>query len=148
MLQDLHILFQRDLDRLRNEISSYSSETLIWKVIPGTANPGGNICLHLLGNLHTYIGKELGGTGYIRNRDLEFSARGLSQAELLQKIDGTALMMKEVLPVLDEKLLNQPYPAPVFDQPMTTGYFLLHLLAHFNYHLGQINYHRRISASA
>lgn len=147
MLQDLHILFQRDLARLVNEISLYKKESQLWLPVPGISNPGGNLCLHLIGNLNTYIGKELGGTGYIRNREAEFTDRGLPRDVLLQQVEQTAAMLRGVFTGLDESLCGLPYPAKVFDYEMTTGYFLLHLLAHFSYHLGQINYHRRIAES-
>lgn len=147
MLQDLQSLFQRDLARLEKEIILYPSDQLLWLPVPGIANPGGNLCLHLLGNLNTYIGKELGATGYVRNRELEFSQKGLSRNGLLQQVAETGTMLHNVLPALDETQLGRPYPVKVFDHDMTTGYFLLHLLAHFNYHLGQINYHRRMAES-
>ena len=47
---------------------------------------------------------------------------------------------------LSDEDFAKTYPIEVFGQPMTTGYFLTHLATHLNYHLGQINYHRRLVA--
>jgi uncharacterized damage-inducible protein DinB len=105
---------------------------------------GGNLCLHLIGNLNTYIGKELGGTGYIRNRDLEFSQKDIPRDELLKKIDETILVVEKTLDIITNQQLEEEYPAIVFAEKMSTGFFLIHLLAHLTYHLGQINYHRRL----
>ncbi|HVZ57671.1 MAG TPA: hypothetical protein VG870_13515 [Chitinophagaceae bacterium] len=65
LLPTLHEVFNRDRGRLRREMESYNTEAGIWKVEPGIANSGGNLCLHLIGNLNTYLGKELRKTGYI-----------------------------------------------------------------------------------
>ena len=93
LLSVLRTLFQRDLQKLRKEIESYQQEENIWRVAPGISNSAGNLCLHLVGNLNAYIGMELGHSGYIRNRDLEFSARDIAKEELLQKIDATAAIV-------------------------------------------------------
>ena len=78
-------LFNRDLNRLRSEIEQYKNEENLWKVEGLIANSGGNLCLHLVGNINTYIGKELGKIDYRRNRDLEFSLKDVSRKELLNK---------------------------------------------------------------
>ena len=75
MIEHLKKLFSRDLDRLYNEIASYGNEEAIWKTEKDISNSAGNLCLHLIGNLNTYIGRELGGTAYVRNRELEFSRK-------------------------------------------------------------------------
>jgi uncharacterized damage-inducible protein DinB len=144
MIQALKTLFLRDLNKLRKEIESYKDERNLWIIDKNIANPAGNLCLHLIGNLNTYIGKELGGTGYIRNRDLEFSQKDIPQAELLTMIDRTILAISKALDAVTEKQLEEEYPVIVFADKMTVGFFLVHLLAHLDYHLGQINYHRRL----
>jgi uncharacterized damage-inducible protein DinB len=144
LTQTLKSLFSRELEKLKREIELYKEESKLWIVEKGIANSAGNLCLHLIGNLNTYIGKELGGTGYIRNRDLEFSQKDVPRNELLKKIDETKLVVGKALDTMTDKQLEQDYPAPVFDYKMTTGFFLVHLVAHLTYHLGQINYHRRL----
>jgi len=145
LIQTLRPLFARDLAKLRNEIALYKSEEKIWVVDASINNSAGNLCLHLVGNLNTYIGAELGKTGYIRHRDLEFSLKDVPRAELLAKIDDTAIVVDEALAVLTDEQLEEQYPSEVFaDKTMTTGYFLVHLAMHLSYHLGQVNYHRRL----
>jgi uncharacterized damage-inducible protein DinB len=144
LLQSLVKLYQRDIQRLSDEIKLYKNEADIWKLDGEIKNTGGNLCLHLCGNLQHYIGKNLGGSGYIRNRENEFDLKGLSRAFLLEQLEKTKDAVVKTLPKLTEHQLNSEYPEKVFDYSMTTLHFLLHLLAHLNYHLGQINYHRRM----
>jgi uncharacterized damage-inducible protein DinB len=137
-------LFTTDLNRLRSEIALYSNEENIWKVEGNITNSAGNLCLHLIGNLHHYIGKYIGNTGYIRNRELEFSLKNVSRKELLNMIDDTIRMTNESLDKLDENSLVNDYPAVVFDEKTSIEYVFMHLATHMTYHLGQINYHRRL----
>lgn len=145
MLADtLPKIFDRDLHRLSKEIESYTSENTIWKVEGQVPNSAGNLCLHLIGNLNTYIGKEIGGVDYIRDREAEFTLKNISRAELLRKIDDTISVVRQSLERLDENDLEKEYPILVFEEKTTTEYFLVHLATHLAYHLGQINYHRRL----
>ena len=146
MVITLKSIYKRDLEKLRTEIESYKDETAIWKVGGEIPNSAGNLCLHLIGNLKAFIGAELGGSGYVRHRDLEFSTTGKPRAELLTGIDEALADVLEGLDKVTPEQLDQEYPIVVFADkgPMTTGYFLIHLATHLNYHLGQINYHRRL----
>lgn len=144
MVETFRKLFIRDLNKLKEEIKSYNNEQNIWKLDGKIANTAGNLCLHLVGNLNTYIGKELGGTGYVRNRDLEFSQKGASQKELVQKIDETIQVVDQSLAKLNNAIIEEEYPLLVYDSKSSTGFMLGSLLAHLGYHLGQINYHRRL----
>jgi uncharacterized damage-inducible protein DinB len=142
--QDLKLLFHRDLEKLKQEILAYQNESTIWKVEKNISNSAGNLCLHLIGNLNTYIGAVLGNTGYIRHRELEFSLKDVLRLELVQKIEDTLKVIENVLDKVSQEQLEQEYPMQVLATKTTTQYFLIHLLAHLNYHLGQINYHRRL----
>ena len=144
LIPTLKTLFRRELEKLKKEIELYQAESKLWIIEKAIANSGGNLCLHLIGNLNTYIGKELGGTGYIRNRDLEFAQKDIPREELLKKIDQTILVVEKVLDTITDQQLEKEYPVIVFTEKMSTGFFLIHLLAHLTYHLGQINYHRRL----
>ena len=144
LIETVKKLINRDLNKLIQEIESYNDERAIWKVDKGISNSAGNLCLHLIGNLNHFIGAVIGKTGYIRNRDLEFSQKDLPVAELVSKIDDTIAMINEVLPKLNEDELSNEFPLLVLNEKTTTGYFLVHLTAHLSYHLGQINYHRRL----
>lgn len=144
LTQTLNTIFTRDLKRLQQEIGAYQSEQALWFVDKGITNSGGNLCLHLIGNINTYIGAVIGNTGYVRNRPLEFTDTAIAKADLLQRIDATIEVVNTAFAQLKEEDLPKEYPMLVFEQPMTYEFFLVHLAAHLSYHLGQINYHRRL----
>jgi uncharacterized damage-inducible protein DinB len=139
-------IYKRDLDKLKTEIDQYESDEKLWLVATGITNSGGNLALHLVGNLKHFIGAVLGGTGYARDRDAEFNSKSVSRAQLIAAVDETTAIVSTTLAKLTGDELAATYPIDVFGQPMTTEYFIIHLATHFNYHLGQINYHRRLSA--
>ncbi|EEI89879.1 hypothetical protein HMPREF0765_4572 [Sphingobacterium spiritivorum ATCC 33300] len=144
LIDTLQTLFERDLQKLRIEILLYKHEENLWIAEKGIANSAGNLCLHLIGNLNTYIGAEIGKTGYIRHRELEFSLRDIPRAELIRHLDDTITTVRDSLNALSESDLDKEYPILVFDQKTSVMYFLIHLTTHLAYHLGQINYHRRL----
>lgn len=144
LTQNLSVIITRDLEKLKSELELYQNEANIWKVDKHIANTAGNLCLHLVGNLNTYIGAILGNTGYVRDRDAEFALKNIPRQELIQKIEATLIMINTVLPGIDEKILKTEYPMLVLKEKTTTEYFLVHLAVHLGYHLGQVNYHRRL----
>ncbi|WP_373398561.1 DUF1572 family protein [Algoriphagus halophilus] len=144
LLNELIKLFERDLDRLYKEIDAYTDEKVLWEIENQISNSGGNLCLHLLGNLQAFVGHELGGFDYQRDREFEFAGKDVPKSKLLSEITKLKRIMVSSLEGMDEDLMDKNYPIEVFGRPMTNEYFLIHLYGHFNYHLGQINYHRRI----
>ncbi|MFA6980191.1 MAG: DinB family protein [Ignavibacteriaceae bacterium] len=144
LIETLITLFNRDLNRLKSEIELYKNEKNIWLIEKKIANSAGNLCLHLIGNLNWFIGAELGKTNYVRHRELEFSTKDIPQTELIKKIDETIIVVENSLRGLTDEELKNEYPLLVFDKKTSTEYFLLHLTTHLVYHLGQINYHRRL----
>lgn len=144
LTEDLLKLFVRDLNRLKSEISQYQDEANLWKVDGSISNSAGNLCLHLIGNLQTYFGSVYGNTGYVRNRDKEFSDKAVPRVQLMDMIAQTELMMQQVLPKISQEQLEEDYPMEVFDHSMKSAYYFVHLAVHLGYHLGQINYHRRL----
>ncbi len=144
MIDDLITLFTRDLKKLAQELEKYPNEESLWVVQPEIINPAGNLCLHVVGNLSFYIGTTLGQTGYVRDREAEFSNRNVPKVQLVSMTLETASMIERVLPALTPAMLESTYPLEVFGAPMKTGFFVLHLYGHLNWHLGQINYHRRL----
>ncbi len=137
-------LYERDLGRLKAEIEQYSGEADLWKVSGEITNSGGNLTLHLIGNLKHFIGAVLGGSGFVRDRDTEFSTAGVSRDKMLADIGEAASIVKTTLEKMSDDDLASIYPIEVFGHPMTTAFFLTHLTTHLSYHLGQINYHRRL----
>jgi uncharacterized damage-inducible protein DinB len=140
-------LFEKDLNKLTEEISLYPDDSSLWTTREGITNSGGNLCLHIAGNLQHFIGAVLGDSGYVRNRDAEFSLKNISKQKLLNEVEATKIAVKDTLEQVSKNDLQKDYPVLVFEEPATTEYFLLHLLAHLNYHTGQINYHRRLLAT-
>ncbi len=144
VIETLKKLFQRDLEKLKQEIISYNDESKIWFVKDNISNSAGNLCLHLVGNLNAYIGAEIGKTGYVRQRDLEFSQKNIPKDELVKMIVDTMIAVANGLDKLKEEDIEKEYPLLVFKEKTSTEYFLIHLAVHLGYHLGQINYHRRL----
>lgn len=140
----LNTLFRRELSKLKTEIESYKVESNLWRIEKNIANSGGNLCLHLIGNLNTYIGATLGQTGYVRDREAEFSLKNIPREELIKKIEATIQVIDKVLPTITLEQLDKEYPMIVLKEPTSTEFFLVHLATHLTYHLGQINYHRRL----
>jgi uncharacterized damage-inducible protein DinB len=148
LLPSLIQLFDRDLAKLEEEIKLYPTEESLWEIAGDIKNSGGNLCLHLCGNLRHFIGNILGNTGYQRNRDYEFAAKNVARNVLISEVEKTKNDVHETLLTLNTQDLKKNYPVEVFGSPMTTTFFLLHLNSHLTYHLGQVNYHRRLLTQA
>jgi uncharacterized damage-inducible protein DinB len=144
VLEEFIRLFERDTERLKLEISSYSKEENLWIVDHKIINSAGNLCLHLVGNMSHFVGKEIGGFDYTRDREFEFDGKNVPKAELVAMVEKLQNVVTASLEGLDETMLDKDYPIEVFGAKMTHSYFLIHLFGHFSYHLGQINYHRRL----
>ncbi|MBU0942489.1 MAG: DUF1572 domain-containing protein [Bacteroidetes bacterium] len=144
LLETILLLFERDLNKLITEIELYKNEDNIWRVDKNISNSAGNLTLHLIGNLNTYIGKEIGKINYFRNRELEFSQKNIPRQELIKNLKDTINVVSNSLLTFPTDELENEYPILVFTEKTSTVYFLIHLTTHLSYHLGQINYHRRL----
>ena len=145
MLNNLLIeIFERDLNKLIVEINSYKNEDDLWIKTENIPNSAGNLCLHLIGNLNHYIGATLGDSGYQRKRDAEFSTRNISRTELIERVKNTLEVVKNTMSKLSNDDFEKIYPLQNADESTTTNLEILKILTHFSYHLGQIDYHRRL----
>ena len=144
MKHEFERCFTKDLESLSKEIELCNEETVLWRVTPGITNSIGNLTQHLIGNLNHFIGATIGETGYVRNREAEFSERYFTKAELINELSGTSKMLEKVLGSLTNEQLEKTYPYETFGYSMTTGHMITKLASHLGYHLGQINYLRRI----
>ena len=145
MLQhELSRLVNRELAALRDELLAYPDEAMIWARSGGTPNSAGTLTLHLVGNLRWYIGAQYGATGYVRDRDKEFSQRDVPRDELLRLIAAAADEVTRTFATVDPAVLDRPYPIDVAGQQCPADRYLLHLIVHLGYHLGQVDYHRRV----
>ncbi|MEN0055761.1 MAG: DinB family protein [Mucilaginibacter sp.] len=137
-------IFLRDLAKLKTEIELYRDEQKIWHAEKQITNSAGTLCVHLIGSLNHFIGAQLGNTDYIRKRDLEFLPDSVPRAELLKRLDETILVVAQTFDNLTDAQLEEEYPQLLFDEKVSTNYLLTHVVSHLNYHLGQVNYHRRL----
>ena len=138
-------LYLNFLNSLKDEISLYKDPENIWLLSGSISNTPGNLCLHICGNLNHFFGAVIGNTGYIRERDQEFSKRNLSREELFGAIDETKIMIGKIFDDLTQDDINKIYPINKFGENVTYGFIFSRLVSHLSYHLGQINYHRRLT---
>ncbi|MEC7386755.1 MAG: DinB family protein [Gemmatimonadota bacterium] len=141
--RDYAALFSRELDRLEGEIEQYSNESKLWAVSGNQKNSAGNLVLHVCGNLMHYIAEGLGQSGYVRDREAEFS-ECVTRSELIERVRTCKLRVTAVLETLDDSILDETYPAQAPERMgrIRSRTFLLHLIWHLGWHLGQIYYHR------
>ena len=143
-INDLQRVIIRDASTLIDELMAYPQESQIWAMPPGIKNSAGTLVLHLCGNLQHFVGAQFGATGYVRNRDGEFSRRDVSRADLLAECDAALLAVTRGFAGLTDADLAKPFPVQLAGATLPTGLALLHMATHLSYHLGQIDYHRRL----
>jgi len=141
---DIRRVMLRELDSVRAELRAYPDDASVWAHPAGLPNAGGTLALHLAGNLRAFIGAALGGTGYMRDRDAEFARRNVPRSELIAGIDAAVRDVDAVLGAIDATRLDAPFPVPLAGVQLPTGVTLIHLAVHLGYHLGQLDYHRRV----
>jgi uncharacterized damage-inducible protein DinB len=141
---DLNDIFTRDIAAMAEEIRMTPDEQL-WKPLPGITNSVGTLAYHLCGNLQHFIGSVLGNSGYVRNREAEFSRVDLSKEELIAEIERTSDAIQQTLKTLSqEDLALEMRDTPPQHKGRSVGYFLVQLVSHFARHRGQLDYLRRI----
>lgn len=133
--------FRQLMSQLKAELEAFPDDHSIWQTAGGISNSAGTLTCHLCGNLQHFVGKGMGQTGYVRDREQEFSIRDVPKKKLIGQVEDTTGMLEKVIPGVD---LDADYPEEYWGQPMKTSDALMKLLWHLAYHLGQVNYHRRI----
>lgn len=144
LANELAALFRRDLSRLIQQIESYPNDEMVWHTHPAITNSAGNLVLHLEGNLREYIGRQLGNISYSRKRELEFSSKGISREELIRRVAELKVSVPLVIEKLSPEQFELEYPEIVLQRATSTREFLIHLHGHLNWHMGEIDYLRRI----
>jgi hypothetical protein len=144
LLSAVASILDRDLKALRRELEAYPDDRSLWQAVPGVANTGGTLALHLVGNLQHYFGARFGGTGYVRDRPAEFARRDVPRVELLRQIETARSAVRSSLANVSDSQLTVDYPEIIAGVWVATGEYLIHLATHFAYHLGQLDYHRRV----
>lgn len=141
---DIPHLFDKDLHKLIEEINLYKHEEDIWKTREGISNSSGNLTLHLIGNLSYFIGTALGHTNYTRDRDKEFLEKNIPRHTLISDIKHLMTVIKKTFHKLSDEDLKHNFPMELNSEILSIEHAMMYLLAHLNYHLGQVNYHRRL----
>jgi hypothetical protein len=140
---DIAIVLVRELEGFEREVSLFPDDESVWQTLPGLTNTAGNLALHVAGNLQHYIGTVLGNTAYKRDRNLEFSRRSGTRAEVVSELRQAATVVRHVLTSIHEDKLAAEFPEMIMGMKFRTGLFLVHLCAHAGFHLGQAGYLRR-----
>ena len=143
---DLQVVMARDLRALAREVSLYPSDEQLWRVVPGIANSGGTLARHLAGNIQHFVGAVLGGSGYVRDREAEFGKHDLTRSQLVTEAERALAELDRVMPTLDAARLAAEFPVELLGRRLVTARALTHFASHFAYHLGQVDYHRRVVA--
>ena len=138
-----HLLL-RELETLKREIAAYPDDAGPWTPHPGLPNTAGTLALHCAGNIQHFIGSRLGGTGYVRDRDAEFARRNVPREELLAGLDRAIAAVHRLDGKSDEDLPTV-YPDAFGGKQVNTDVMLAQLAVHLAYHLGQVDYHRRLT---
>lgn len=134
--------FVSHFERVRNQLHALVaplSSQQIWRRPRPYGNSIGNLLLHLCGNLNYYIGAQIAGTGYIRQRDREFSDSGKEKRILLKDFDSAIEMVTSTLKAQSLEDWSRAYSAQGTE---ATDRFqiILSCAAHASHHLGQIIY--------
>ena len=141
---ELAMLFHRDLSRLQQQVAAFPAGDLLWATRPGVSNSAGHLVLHLEGNLREFVGRLVGGVAFERNRPQEFAGPAVPQVELLERIQAVAALVVPIVSGLSAAQLEVSFPLDFLGRPLSTGATLIHIDGHLNWHLGQIDYLRRI----
>jgi uncharacterized protein DUF664 len=148
LVQSVAAILDRDLRTLAREVEAYPDDRLLWQQVPGISNVAGTLVLHLAGNLQHYIGARLGRTGYVRDRAAEFARRDVPRSDLLQQVEAARAAVRATLSGPASPNPDAEFPEMITGKRVATGDYLVHLSTHFTYHLGQIDYHRRVVTGA
>jgi len=119
---------ERDIRKLIEEINLFRNEENLWKTQGSVKNSSGNLALHIIGGMNYLIGATLAKTGYVRDRDQEFIRKGVPRQEIVTQLEALIPMINQTLNALGHDGMEAEYQ----------------LLVHLNYHLGQVNYLRRV----
>jgi uncharacterized damage-inducible protein DinB len=139
----------RELEQLHEGVRSVAeplSEEELWTKPIEPGNSIGHLILHLTGNLNHFVGAQLGRTGYVRDREREFTEKNVpAKEELLAGLDEAVATFRRVVEGLKAPQLTAPHPEARFGPVLNA---LLHLVAHFALHRGQMSYIVRLVTPA
>ncbi|HEV2912888.1 MAG TPA: DinB family protein [Pyrinomonadaceae bacterium] len=132
----------RDFARRVHELAENLSEEQFWTKPYPYGNSFGHLTLHLTGNLNYYIGTEIAGTGYVRDRESEFTEQATpSKEEALGRLDEAVELVIATLGRQTAETWSSEYEAKeAADFVKDRFSIFLRCAAHFHHHVGQMIY--------
>src|ERR1700686_4245142 len=116
------------------------SNQQFWRNPYPYGNSIGHLVLHLTGNLRYYIGAQIAGSGYVRDRDREFTdAARANKDDVLRNFDRAIQLVVDTIRKQATESWGSAYSA---ERSKETNRFaiVLSCAAHADHHLGQIIY--------
>lgn len=139
-VRDFTRYYQQCAEKIHTLIEPLSDEQ-IWSRPYPYGNSIGHLLLHLTGNLSYYIGAEIGGSGYVRNRPLEFSdTTRHPKATLLKNFDAAIATVIATLQKQSESDWGAPFAGKGLESVGNRFYAFLHCAGHISHHTGQMIY--------
>jgi uncharacterized damage-inducible protein DinB len=134
-----------ELEQLRDDVLKIAEnlkDEQLWRRPVEPGNSVGHLILHLTGNINHFVGAQLGHSSFVRDREREFTEINLpSRTQLLEQLDGAVATFRGVVSGLTAEQLTAPHPSERFG---TTIKALVHIVAHFALHRGQMSYMARL----
>jgi len=131
----------QDFGKRVHTLAESLSEEQFWKKPYSYGNSFGHLTLHLIGNLNYYIGTQIANTGYVRDREREFTeSNPRPKQEVLQQLDVTISMVVKTLEAQTAETWSQEYQATGAEYTKDRFGIFLRCASHFHHHLGQMIY--------
>jgi uncharacterized damage-inducible protein DinB len=132
--------YYRMIHRRVRELTEPLSTEQLWTRPYPYGNSIGNLILHLTGNLNYYIGAQIGGTGYIRQRPLEFSSTGKPKDDVLREFDEVIEIVIATIGKQSDEDWAAPFYGELESESKTRFSAFLACAGHAYHHVGQIIY--------
>ena len=117
------------------------SEEQLWRRPFPYGNSVGHLLLHLTGNLSYYIGTQIAGTGYVRDRPKEFADPSRRpKGEVLRDFDRAVELVVSTLAAQREADWRAAYEAVGAEGITDRLAMFLRGAAHADHHMGQMIY--------
>ena len=134
-----------EMEILRDAIKTLAeplTEEQFWSKPLDPGNSFGHLVLHLTGNLSHFAGARLGKTGYVRDREREFTeAQPPSKAEAMARLDEAVATFRRVVEGVPGEQFVAAHPDAMMGTIINS---LVRLVAHFALHRGQMSYIARL----
>ena len=131
----------RDYGQRVHRLSDNLTQEQFWQNPYSYGNSFGHLVLHITGNLNFSIGAKIAGTGYVRQRELEFTDTAhYPKKETLAKLDEAIELVIATLEKQDSDSWAEPFEAVGFELIQDRLSMFMNATAHFHHHIGQMIY--------